>query len=457
MTLRRVDARFLLPEPPRSATVLPGAEAWREPLERAGVSVGTEGDADLVVAGPEGTRQAAALHPRMLILEGRARRDGARYLPLPRLEEPTVFVPLGGGAPARYAVEQWAFAGTLRHRVRNRAVAGLAARGLLPPFRPEVLVSAPPGLPFVVRPALELGVPADIRPLLLAGQGDEYSRAAFLLFEPGAQQPGWALKFARLPVRLSAFERERAGLALARSVGGAVAAHAPRWLGAFEADGLQCTLETAARGKPLLALLRISSSEQAVELVCDWLLEVARATRAAPETLGSERHRLSELDPGVVDELPPVPAVLQHNDVGSWNVLVDGDGFTVLDWEDAVAHGLPLWDLLYFLADAAAELDGATGASRVDHFERLFLGEARSSPLLFRWIRAQVEELEIPPDAVGAIATLCWLHHGRSGEARAEGTSDPDAGKHAAFAVLEQIAGRWLKHPRLGTGWSAWR
>ena len=49
---------------------------------------------------------------------------------------------------------------------------------------PEVLVAAPRGLPFVVRAGLEHGLSEDVRPLLLAGQGDDYSRATFLLFEP---------------------------------------------------------------------------------------------------------------------------------------------------------------------------------------------------------------------------------------------------------------------------------
>ena len=81
----------------------------------------------------------------------------------------------------------------------------------------------------------------------------------------------------------------------------------------------------------------------------------------------------------LVDALGEVPAVLQHNDVGSWNVVVDGDDFTVLDWEDCVRHGLPLWILLYFLADSAAHIDGITDPSeRGPHFERLFLGEAPS-------------------------------------------------------------------------------
>ena len=475
MTLRRIDSRFLLPHPVRRAVVLPGIDGWQEELERANVEVGSNGSEPLdLVAGPaERAAEAAALKPRAVIVEGRGGHRLARagfvrsaYLPLPRHFDPLVFVPLGKSAPARYAVEQWAFADSRRKQVRNRILGALAGSGLLPPVRPEVVVAAPNGqLPFVVRAAFDVGLPKDVLPLLLAGQGDDYSRATFLLFEPGADEPSWALKFARLPVRLSSFEREKRGLALAQEAGGVVAARAPRWLGSFEAEGLQCTLESAARGKPLVALLRSSpdrdEKERAVERVCGWLLDVARETKAPPDALQEERRRLGEdvlpdwgLDSAFVGELPEVPAVLQHNDLGSWNVVASRDGFTVLDWEDAVRHGLPLWDLFYFLVDAAVHLDGADDP--IQHFERLFLGEAQSSDLLFSWTRTMVEALELPLESVGRIATLCWLKHGVSGERRALRAQDPRPQAHVAHGVLRELAQRWLEHPGLGPGWSRW-
>jgi hypothetical protein len=475
MTLRRIDSRFLLPHPVRRAVVLPGIDGWQEELERANVAVGSDGSEplDLVVGPAERAEEAAALQPRAVIVEGRGGRALARagfqrraYLPLPRHFDPLVFVPLGDSAPARYAVEHWAYADSRPKQVRNRILGTLAGSGLLPPVRPEVVVAAPNGeLPFVVRAAFEVGLPRDVRPLLLAGQGDDYSRAAFLLFEPGADEPSWALKFARLHVQLRSFEREKRGLKLAQDAGDVVAARAPRWLGSFEAEGLQCTLETAACGKPLVALLRSSpdrvEGERAVERVCQWLLDVARETRAVPEALEDERRRLAEtvlpgwgVDRALVDELPPVPAVLQHNDIGSWNVVTKGDPFTVLDWEDAVRHGLPLWDLFYFLADAAAHLDSA--ADPGEHFEQLFLGEAPSSEMLFSWTRAMVDALELPPEAVGRITTLCWLQHGIGGLDRADDAQDSRPLAHVAVGQLRGLAERWLRHPGLGSGWSRW-
>ena len=472
MTLRRIDSRFLLPHPVRRAVVLPGIDGWSEELARLGVEPGSDGSEplDLVVAPVDRAGEAAALRPRAAILEGRGRRRlaGLReraYLPLPAHGEPLVYVPHGAPGPARYAFATWAYADSPWKRLRNRAVGELAAHHLLPPIRPEVIVGSRPAQPFVVQGALELGMPDDVEPLLLAGQGDDYSRGAFLLFERGASEPSWALKFQRLPVPVLTFELEARGLSLAAEAGGAIAAHAPRWLGGDETEGLRWTLETAAPGRPLLANLRSSGSDGAVGRVCRWLLEVGRTTLAPPAALGEERRRLLEevlpewgLDSDLVEALDGVPAVLLHNDVGSWNIVVDGDDFTVLDWEDCVRHGLPLWDLLYFLADSAAHLDGITDpAERGPHFERLFLGEAPSSKLLFEWVRHMVGALALPEAAVGPIATLCWLHHGLSGDRRAASTSDASSKGHVAHTMFRDFGERWRRHPGLGPSWACWR
>ena len=109
---------------------------------------------------------------------------------------------------------------------------------------------------------------------------------------------------------------------------------------------------------------------------------------------------------------------MQHNDLGPWNIISEGGSeFIAVDWESANPSGLPLWDLWYFLAHALRLLDGEDAADDTA-FSRLFRGGAPSSPELFRWTRTAVEALEIPPDAVGRLATLCWLHHGLSREAR---------------------------------------
>ena len=84
--------------------------------------------------------------------------------------------------------------------------------------------------------------------------------------------------------------------------------------------------------------------------------------------------------------------VLQHNDLGTWNVVSDDGDFVVVDWENVRQSALPLWDLLYFLGDAFVLLDGSHDPERLPmRIARLFAGEAPSSPLLFSWVRRAAE------------------------------------------------------------------
>ena len=163
------------------------------------------------------------------------------------------------------------------------------------------------------------------------------------------------------------------------------------------------------------------------------------------------------VDATVLAEIDALPGVLQHNDLGAWNVVVDRDGdFTAVDWESARGCGLPLWDLWYFLADALVQLDGFVG-DQVSAFGRLFRGEARSSSVLFRWTRTAVDALEIPEHVVGRLATLCWLHHGLSGSARAESLARHAGGAATTAWAATRYPEAWLGDPALGFGWSCWR
>jgi hypothetical protein len=474
LTLRRIDSRFLLPHPVSEAVVLDGIAGWTDELERLGIQVYGERDAippgvDLAVVPGDRIRAALAHGPRAVISEGRAPRHASRrYLPLPRTGEPAVYVPLGRPAPSRYAFTHWAFADRRWKRLRNRAVGSLAGRDALPRLGTVVAVSAAHDRPpFLVTAAREWTAgPTDW--FLIAGQGDDFSRGAFLLFEPGAAEPSWALKFGRLPIALPAFDSEERGLQLAARAGPLVSAHAPRQLARFECHGLSCSVETAARGTRLLAVLESASTRgervRVVERLCAWLLEVARETAQPPAALAAERDRLAtevvpewEVPAGLVEELPPVPAVFAHHDLGSWNILVEDGDFTVLDWEDAVPAAFPLWDLWYLLTDAAAVLDGARAYDeRLGHFVRLFRGDLETSALVFDWTRRTVSALDLPADAVGTIATLGWLHHGLTGRRRTALSTDGET-RGLRVDLSRGQAEAWLADPQLGSQWKAWR
>ncbi len=321
--------------------------------------------------------------------------------------------------------------------------------------------------------ARELDLPRIGGWVLTLGQGDELSRNVFHLFPAGSVEPAWVLKFARVGGYPEPFDRDERGLGLAAGAGGDVAAHAPRLLGRLDAEGVHASVESAAVGPRLRELLTAPWPAERmfalVDRIAAWTLELGAETAEPPEALEAERRRLLAdvvprwaahgIDRSIVEALPPVPAVLQHNDLGSWNVLVDGSaGFTAVDWESAHAAALPLWDLLYFLADALALLDGSTsGAERHRHTAALFRGDLDSSRTLFRWVRAAVERLALPPESVGSIATLCWLHHALSPveRRRALDLHAPDAAPPVHGTEL--IAETWLRTPGLGVGWAGWR
>jgi hypothetical protein len=238
-------------------------------------------------------------------------------------------------------------------------------------------------------------------------------------------------------------------------------------------DGLHASVESAATGTKLATLLRRPGSRAAklavVEPVARWLIEVARATATPPGGLDEQRRRYAGevvpfwaeegAPPGLVDELPPVPASFQHNDMAEENLVMRRDDFRALDWEWANARGLPLGDLVYFGVHVLRLVDGVASdepSQRDGHFTRLLAGEAESSPVLFGWIRDAVAALGLPPESVGPMVMLGWLERGWISKVerfRAEAVG----GEALGLPFGERAAMLWLRHPALGPGWDAWR
>jgi hypothetical protein len=279
------------------------------------------------------------------------------------------------------------------------------------------------------------------------------------------------LKFARVPGYSQPFDLDEQGLGLAAELGGRVAEHAPRLVGRFQVDGLEASIETAARGERMVNFLKAPGPRApklaAIERVAEWIVDVARQTAGPPEALEAERRRLGEevvpawassgVTSALVDDLPPIPSVMRRGDLGAWNLVVDGNDFTAVDWETAHLGGFPLWDLLYFLTDALAHLDGASSDDKRDVYARaLFRGEAQSSPVLFNWLRRAATASSVPDESVGPIATLLWLSVGLAHVRRGAAAQSirPDA--QVQIPPAERIAPLWLADPSLGHKWSSW-
>jgi hypothetical protein len=485
VSLHRVDPRFVLPHPVRRAVVLDGLEEWRAGLVSAGIEVSNQASEgsppDVVVSPARLAAQARYLRAPSIIVEGSRERpfrggdyQARRVLLRPTRERPTLALPLDQQAPVTYALERWSVVDRRWKTARMRAARGLVSHGLFPSWASPVVTVATHavGPPTLVAAAGELGVPSDATWFLTFGQGDALSRNAFQLFRAGSDQPEWVLKFARVAGYAERFDNDERGLRLAHAAGDVIAAHAPRLVGRFDVDGVHASLETAAAGRRLRDLLLKPGDQTAklklIERIAGWILELGRLTQTSPEEMGTERERLrgdvvprwrelgvrSEL----VDELPSLPAVAQHNDLGAWNVIADDGDFVVVDWENVREAALPLWDLFYFLGSAFVLLDGSVTPEQLPaRIVRLFAGEARSSRRLFSWVRRGAEAADVPPEAVGALATLCWLSHSHSARAHNVDLATFTPLDPPRMHGLEGIAPAWMAHPALGPSWSAWR
>jgi hypothetical protein len=486
MSLARADIRFLLPDPVRSASVLGAVDGWHAALERAGVElVAPASGPDLLVAPARHWREAAASGARGIVLDGADRRMQLRaagltpraHLPAPTAADPTVLLPLDAPRVAHYALTRMVAPRSNLKVLRNHVLARVLTRGArLSGARLATTAAAAGGEPQLVRAAArELAVDGQLDWLLLPGRGDLLARCVLQLFPPGATEPHWVLKFARVRDYTDPFDRDEQGYRIAMDAGPLVTVHTPAPLGRFVVDGLHASVETAAPGATLVAYLHGRAPRERklakLDAIARWVLEVAVRTADPPAALQPELERLTRYvvprwrEAGAAfnpeKDLGGIPAVLQHNDLGSWNIVVDGDGFVALDWEAARRHALPLWDLLYLLTDALAHLDGvpSTLADRERHFVQLFRGELPSSRTLFSWVAAAVRRLQLPPERVGELASLCWMHHGLSPEARKAAIDQLGDPSPPSFwlQLIEQLARRWLSDPALGTGWSTWQ
>ena len=463
MGFRRADARFLLPRPAARAVVL-GLPEWSASLAEAGVEVVGEREGEQLVVAPAGALDAAlALRPQQLLLVGGrpSRRlwtagwSAQAVQSLPDLERPELLVPLGQRAAAAYAVRRRREPDSASQRARLRAGTELLARGLTAPGRPGLTTASQEGTrPFLVRAAAEeLQLEAGEWFFAFDPWAKRFTRGALHLFGAGRAEPTWVVKFARVPGLEGLFERDEHGLRLAARTP-VVAPQAPQLVGRIEVDGLHASVETAAVGSRLPALLGSSRPRAerlaAIEQVADWVVRVGAETRRSgmPEQLAAAD------DPS----LAHVPGVFWHGDLVGENVIVQDDGFTVLDWESAQEAGPPLWDLFYFLTGSLAALDGLDDESRrEEHFARLWRGELPSSETLFRWTRRAVETTGLAPESVGQLATLLWRTYARLDQQQADRLEQAEGRPREREPATTRLLTRWLGDPLLGPGWDRWR
>jgi len=458
---------------------------WRDGLSSLGVELVDPGDKDepdLVVAPADAASRALAVGAKTaLILGGRVDRsdlgelESTSYLAVPDLTAPEYLVPLHQPRTLRYFYNFLRVAPSRVQWWRNRAVArtvGSALDHFVPTGQLLTVVGASGGVPAALRPVIDSTGLALEGWLLGLGPAHAERRVVFSLFEASSAVPGLVAKLDRLPLQRDAEDGSTGGGGDVRELESEVpplGGHIPRQLPPVWAGGSCVSLETAGVGYVLTDYLRgpfrRSKRLAAVNGVAAWLLELAM-TSARAAAGGPLSDVLEAADTSASGGSSPVwatgiPTVLEHGDLWSANIILRTDGsFTVIDWADVRPCGLPLADLLYFLSESLAWVDGASDdAGRDRHFVALFRGGAPSSPVLFRWVRAMVEALGIGADAVGSLATFCW--DDLAGRRRTALSTVPilirqSMGSDAIEPVLRK-AELWHHEVELGSTWDAWR
>jgi hypothetical protein len=470
--LRRVDWRFLLPDTRVGRSVCFGdarltravalisdevVNPDRVPPGSCDLAVVVDPDEHTLRAAAEALRPGASLYGEWYgvatVRETRIRRrlreaglqDVRAYFawPPPRRAQSSFWIPLDVDGPRRYLTS------TRSHRARARRWSfpllqrlwAAGRRAGITPFvcmvarRTDATASGGNGAaPEIGWNVDELGpLPEDLAWLLLTGGKSSINKVAALGFASGDAEPRLVVKLARVAESEAALAREAAALRAVHGSDPGGVSGAPRPLALVSGRGTTALGETVIAGTPLYARLSPGTYDDLAWRGTSWLVELARGSR----TIDADgwRERLVEapleefertfgpvIDPArlartraALGALPPMPLVPEHRDFSPWNVLLSPDGHVgVLDWESAETAGLPLLDLVYFLAYLAIFRDGAAGGSEHASYARSLDGATTTGRVTSACIAHYVAQVGIPPEAVDPLRMLTWIVHTRS-------------------------------------------
>ncbi|HJZ47256.1 MAG TPA: phosphotransferase, partial [Roseiflexaceae bacterium] len=106
------------------------------------------------------------------------------------------------------------------------------------------------------------------------------------------------------------------------------------------------------------------------------------------------------------------PLVFQHGDPGTWNIWVTpSERVAFLDWEAAEPHGMPLWDLFYFVRTYGAwAMRASSSGDIMKGFARQFLNASPFQKLLIETTERYRARVGVPAEVVEPLFYTCWMH-----------------------------------------------
>jgi aminoglycoside phosphotransferase (APT) family kinase protein len=479
---RRVDWRFLLPEPALGKVVCTGAcdgdlleslellatsvtvlEGWDDrersaamgSFDLAVLCAPTRVELELAVSGlrPGGSvyleaRSVVSGRRLSQLASGYARtferlglEDTQLFWHVPSFSRASAIVPLSEPRAVRSFLRRRR--GRMHARLGARLGRLLAGTPLLALTAPHVSLIArrgdgshPPRPCAAVVPGAEV---QDLSFVLLTPRFRTSRHAVSLLLPRGSIEPTLVAKRPRLVDDLEGIAREASVIGVVEASSG-TAGTIPRVV-AFEPSAPQPVLvETALAGETITPAMLRGSPSTYVEAIVSWL---ARLPTAPAESDPSWYERLVERPLELFAEAFPAeseesrlvdrtlslveparntafPLVVEHGDLSHPNLIRLRDGRVgVLDWELGEERGLPLHDLCFFLAYVAfATRQARETTELVAAFDEAFIGPDAWAAPT---LRAYADRLGIQANVLVPLFVCCWARYTSGLVARAEG------------------------------------
>lgn len=315
----------------------------------------------------------------------------------------------------------------LQPRLARRAPSGAA----LVVTTPAPALSSPPA--WLNRLLASAGV-ADERALsaFAPPRGYRSQKTLFLLGLTPGGSPDLVVKITQEPRFNHRLDAEAAALARVAEGNLVPTGTVPQVVHRGRYSGLSVAIETLCQGVPFRQVSTGLPDCPLAGRALEWLTCLGART-AQPDTRPPEERRAEaeQLVSRFVDTFAPpghhrdalyhraavladedVPAVFFHGDPGPWNLVARPDGsIAVLDWENAMPVGPPVWDLMLFLRGfgafaAAARGERYTAAAFVEQFRP----GSELRPLLDLWLTDYGRRVGVGPAAMESLIVLGWVH-----------------------------------------------